>query len=166
MIPQGPLIQGHVKVMSKYSENPPFSKGEAGSPFGCMLRALRENPERTEFIGINVKIFQLIAFIIAGFFSGLAGALSALFTRSTFPDFIYWTKSAEALIMALLGGIYTFVGPAVGASVLLIMDKWITSYTEYWPFFLGGFLIILLYFFPGGVMGFIIEKFQGLEKRI
>ena len=84
------------------------------SPFGRVLTAIRENPERAEFVGINVRRYQLAAFTVAGAFAGFAGALFGLFNRGVFPDFAHWSKSAEVLIMAILGGMGHFWGPAVG----------------------------------------------------
>jgi branched-chain amino acid transport system permease protein len=124
-----------------------------GSPFGRILTTIRENPERAEFIGVNVRRFELAAFVIAGAFAGLAGALFGIFNRGVFPDFVYWPKSSEALIMTILGGMNYFYGPAVGALVLLVLNQQITSYTQYWPFILGTILIVLLFAFPGGIVG-------------
>jgi branched-chain amino acid transport system permease protein len=124
-----------------------------GSPFGRILTTIRENPERAEFIGVNVRRYELIVFVIAGAFAGLAGGLFGIFNRGVFPDFAYWTKSSEVLIMAILGGIGHFWGPAVGALVLLVLNQQITSYTQYWPFILGSILIVLLFVFPGGIVG-------------
>ncbi|UCF92303.1 MAG: branched-chain amino acid ABC transporter permease [Desulfobacterales bacterium] len=125
------------------------------SPFGRILTTIRENPERTEFIGINVKLYQLLAFIIAGFFSAVAGAIFGVFNHSVFPDILFWSASAEVLIMTLLGGMYSFFGPVVGAAVLLYLRMQVASYTEYWPLILGTMLALLLFFFPGGIVGFI-----------
>lgn len=80
------------------------------SPFGRILTVIRENPERAEFIGIDVRRYQLAAFAVAGAFAGLAGALFGIFNRGVFPDFAYWTKSAEVLIMTILGGMGHFWG--------------------------------------------------------
>jgi len=124
-----------------------------GSPFGRILTTIRENPERAEFIGVHVRRWELLAFVLAGAFAGLAGGLFGIFNRGVFPDFIYWTKSSEVLIMAILGGMGYFYGPAVGALVLLVLNQQITSYTEYWPFVLGSILIVLLFAFPGGLVG-------------
>jgi branched-chain amino acid transport system permease protein len=124
-----------------------------GSPFGRMLTIIRENPERAEFIGVNVRRYELAAFTLAGVFAGLAGALFGIFNRGVFPDFAYWTKSSEVLIMTLLGGMGTFYGPALGALVLILLNQQIVSYTEYWPFVLGTILIVLLFAFPGGLAG-------------
>ena len=132
------------------------------SPFGRILTTIRENPERAEFIGVNVRRWELIAFIIAGAFAGLAGGLFGIFNRGVFPDFAYWPKSSEVLIMTILGGMGHFWGPAVGALVLLVLNQQITSYTEYWPFILGTMLIVLLFAFPGGIVGAL----HGAARRL
>src|SRR5262245_44165964 len=129
-----------------------------GSPFGRMLTTIRENPERAEFIGVNVRRYELLAFVLAGAFAGLAGGLFGIFNRGVFPDFAYWTKSSEVLIMTLLGGMGAFFGPAVGALALLWLNQQIVSYTEYWPLILGVILVILLFAFPGGLAG-AVEMF-------
>src|SRR6185503_10203961 len=123
------------------------------SPFGRMLTTIRENAERAEFIGVNVRRYELAAFVIAGAFAGLAGGLFGIFNRGVFPDFAYWTKSSEVLIMTLLGGMGTFYGPAVGAVVLILLNQQIVSYTQYWPLVLGSILVLLLFVFPGGLAG-------------
>lgn len=128
------------------------------SPFGRILTTIRENPERTEFIGVNVKLFQLLAFIVSGLFAAISGALFGIFNHSLFPDLLYWPQSAEVLIMSLLGGIYSFLGPLVGAAIILYMRMLVTSYTQYWPFIMGTILALLLFFFPGGIVGFFREK--------
>ncbi|HZB93962.1 MAG TPA: branched-chain amino acid ABC transporter permease, partial [Stellaceae bacterium] len=85
------------------------------SPFGRMLTTIRDNPERAAFIGLNVRLYELAAFVVAGGFAGFAGALYAIFNRGVFADYVFWSKSAEVMIMAILGGINYFWGPAVGA---------------------------------------------------
>ena len=126
-----------------------------GSPFGRMLTTIRENAERAEFIGVNVRRYELAAFVLAGAFAGLAGGLFGIFNRGVFPDFAYWTNSSEVLIMTLLGGMGAFFGPALGALVLLWLNQQIVSYTQYWPLILGTILIALLFVFPGGLAGAI-----------
>ncbi len=123
------------------------------SPFGRMLTTIRENAERAEFIGVNVRRYELAAFVLAGAFAGLAGGLFGIFNRGVFPDFAYWTKSSEVLIMTLLGGMGTFLGPSIGALVLILLNQQIVSYTEYWPLVLGTVLVVLLFGFPGGIAG-------------
>ena len=136
-----------------------------GSPFGRILTTIRENPERAEFIGVNVRRYELVAFVIAGAFAGLAGGLFGIFNRGVFPDFAYWPKSSEVLIMTILGGMGHFYGPAVGALVLLVLNQQITSYTQYWPFILGSILIVLLFVFPGGIVGAFDTAWHRLRPR-
>jgi branched-chain amino acid transport system permease protein len=133
-----------------------------GSPFGRMLATIRENAERAEFIGVNVRRYELAAFVLAGAFAGLAGGLFGIFNRGVFPDFAYWTKSAEVLIMTLLGGMGTFYGPAIGAMVLILLNQQIVAHTQYWPFVLGTILVILLFVFPGGLAGAV----QAAARRV
>jgi branched-chain amino acid transport system permease protein len=123
------------------------------SPFGLMLTTIRENPERAASIGLNVRGYELAAFVAAGGFAGIAGALFGIFNRGVFADFVYWPKSAEVMIMTILGGIDYFWGPVVGAATLVLLNQEITSYTEYWPLALGIILVILLFVFPGGIVG-------------
>lgn len=132
------------------------------SPFGRMLEVIRENRERAEFIGLDVRRYELAAFVLAGTFAGVAGALFGTFNRGVFPDFAYWSKSAEVLIMVILGGMGHFWGPAVGAATLLWLHQQITSYTQFWPFVLGTILIVLLFAFPGGMVGAL----DALRRRI
>ena len=100
-----------------------------------------------------MRLYQLIVFSLAGGFAGLAGGLFGIFNRGVFPDFCYWPKSAEVLIMTILGGIHNFWGPSVGAAIIILLNQYIVSYTEYWPFVLGLILLVLLFAFPGGVVG-------------
>ena len=134
------------------------------SPFGRMLTSIRDNAERAQFNGTNVRLYQLIVFTIAGGFAGLAGGLFGIFNRGVFPDFCYWPKSAEVLIMTILGGIHSFWGPSVGAAILILLNQYIVSYTEYWPFVLGTILLVLLFGFPGGVVGAIEDLFRRLRS--
>ncbi|HKZ06696.1 MAG TPA: branched-chain amino acid ABC transporter permease [Methylomirabilota bacterium] len=135
------------------------------SPFGRMLTTIRENPERAEFIGVNVRRYELAAFVLAGAFAGLAGGLFGIFNRGVFPDFAYWTKSSEVLIMTLLGGMGTFAGPSVGALVLLWLNQQIVSYTQYWPLILGSILVLLLFVFPGGIAGAVEGLWRWTRRR-
>jgi branched-chain amino acid transport system permease protein len=123
------------------------------SPFGRVLTTIRENPERAAFIGVNVRGYELAAFTAAGIFAGFSGALFGIFNRGVFADYVFWSKSADVMIMTILGGMNHFWGPAIGAAVLTILNQQITAITEYWPFFLGVMLVLLLFVFPGGIAG-------------
>jgi branched-chain amino acid transport system permease protein len=135
------------------------------SPFGLMLTTIRENPERAASIGLNVRGYELAAFVVAGGFAGIAGALFGIFNRGVFADFVYWPKSAEVMIMTILGGIDHFWGPVVGAATLVLLNQEITSYTEYWPFVLGSMLLVLLFVFPGGIVGGLTTGVAWLRRR-
>ncbi|MGH7059827.1 MAG: branched-chain amino acid ABC transporter permease, partial [Stellaceae bacterium] len=136
------------------------------SPFGRMLTTIRDNPERAAFIGLNVRAYQLAAFVVAGSFAGLAGALYGIFSRGVFTDYVFWSKSAEVVIMAILGGINFFWGPPVGALALVWLNQQITDYTQYWPFVLGTILLVLLFVFPGGLVGGLVAGYRSARRRL
>ena len=135
------------------------------SPFGRMLTTIRENPERAASIGLDVRRYELAAFVAAGGFAGIAGALFGIFNRGVFADYVYWPKSAEVMIMTILGGIDYFWGPVVGAATLVLLNQEITSYTQYWPFVLGIILLVLLFVFPGGIVGGLATGFAWLRRK-
>jgi len=135
------------------------------SPFGRVLTTIRENPERAAFIGVNVRRYELAAFVVAGGFAGIAGALFGILNRGVFADYVYWPKSAEVMIMTILGGMEYFWGPVVGAATLVLLNQQITSYTQYWPFVLGVILLVLLFVFPGGIVGGIVAGVARLRRR-
>jgi len=134
------------------------------SPFGKTLQAMRENAQRAESIGINVRLYQLSTFVLSGFFLGVAGSLFCGFNKNVFPNYAHWIKSTEMLVVCLLGGIYNFFGPIVGSIVYLFLDKVITGYTQFWPLVLGLIIILLLLFLRGGIAGFIAER-MALRRR-
>ena len=123
------------------------------SPFGLTLRAIRENAERAEFSGIRVRRTVFIAFVIAGFFAGLAGALLAPLEQTIAPTAAHWTKSAEPVMATLIGGPLAFAGPIVGAAVYLGLKEIIVRFTEYWLLVFGLVLLATVLAFRGGVLG-------------
>jgi branched-chain amino acid transport system permease protein len=128
------------------------------SPFGTTLQAIRDNPARCSAIGVNVRRHQLTAIVVATFFAGVAGVLFVVLEQSVFPDLLFWVLSLEAFIMILLGGWFTFAGPIIGAAITVALRTFVGVYTEYWTMILGILLILLIFFLPEGVMGFIGEK--------
>lgn len=124
------------------------------SPFGFTLRALRANPRRVQYIGVNVRAHQLAAFVVSGAFAGLAGGLFALSTGNVFPGWLNWTASATPIVMAVLGGVHTFLGPAVGAAVYVVLEVLISGKTEYWPLAMGVIIVVLVLLMPEGLSGF------------
>jgi len=130
------------------------------SPFGNTLQAIRDNPQRCEAVGINVRRYQLLGIVIATFFAGVAGVLFVVLERSVFADLLFWTLSLEIFIMCLLGGWFTFAGPILGAAIIVALRTFVGIFTEYWTLILGIMLILVIFFLPEGVMGF----FQGFFK--
>jgi branched-chain amino acid transport system permease protein len=135
------------------------------SPFGLILRTMRENAERANFIGVNVNNYRLVAFVISAFFSGVAGALFTFLETSLSPEILFWSASGEVILMGLLGGMSLFLGPALGAAIMVLLNSFLTSYTEYWGMFLGVTLVLIVLFIPEGVGGLIKEKLGGFSKR-
>jgi len=130
------------------------------SPFGLTLKAIRESPERAEFTGIPVRRYRLMVFVISAAFSGLAGAIFAPFERAITPQITFWSKSAEPVLMSLLGGMRVFLGPAVGAAIFMFIKEVISSYTEFWAIALGTVLIVLVIFLPGGIAHFAYAQLR------
>ena len=126
------------------------------SPFGYALKAVRENPRRARYIGIDVRRHQLAAFVISGAFSGVAGSLFAFYNGSVFPDFAYFTKSFEPLVVALLGGVQSFFGPLAGAFGFKILE-WLISrqWPVYWPLVLGAIVVVVIVVLPSGFVGLV-----------
>ncbi|HEY8251489.1 MAG TPA: branched-chain amino acid ABC transporter permease [Burkholderiales bacterium] len=123
------------------------------SPFGYTLRALRTNARRVQYIGVDVRTHQLAAFIITGAFAGLAGGLFALSNGNVFPGWLNWTASATPIVMAVLGGVHTFLGPALGAAVYVVLEVLISGKTEYWPLAMGIIILVLVLLMPQGLTG-------------
>jgi branched-chain amino acid transport system permease protein len=134
------------------------------SPFGSGLKAIRENPLRAEAIGINVLLHRWVIFIIAGFFSGVAGALLAFFQRSIFPDAALFTKSFDPLVTTVLGGVGNFFGPVVGSIFLVLLERFVVRFTEHWLLVVGGLVIIVVIGFSRGITGFDISRFFGRRR--
>ena len=128
------------------------------SSFGLILRAISENPERVAFCGVDVRRHRLAAFVIAGAFAGLAGALFAPFNRVANPDLLHWSQSAEPVLMTILGGAGYFLGPFFGAAVFVLLETWITSFTDRWMLVLGIVLALLVMFFRRGVLGTLLDR--------
>ena len=124
------------------------------APLGYAMRAGRDSPMRADAIGIDVKRVQWVAFVIAGVFAGVAGALYAFSKGSISPETLHVSRSVDGLVMVLLGGIQTLAGPIVGAVSFTWLHDVIARNTEYWRAMLGGIILLLVLLFPEGLAGF------------
>lgn len=124
------------------------------APLGYALRAMRDSALRADAIGIDVRRVQWTAFVIAGLFAGLAGALFAFSKGGVAPDAMSVTKSVDALVMVLLGGVQTLAGPVVGAAAFTWLHDTVARNTEYWRALLGATMLVLVLLFPQGIAGY------------
>jgi branched-chain amino acid transport system permease protein len=121
------------------------------SQFGLLLGGIRQSERRMAAIGVSTYRYKLTAFVIAGMGAGLAGALMANYSKFVSPDMLHWTKSGDLMIMIIIGGTGTLIGPALGAAVLVGLETFLTSWTEHWKFILGPILIVIVLFSTGGL---------------
>lgn len=134
------------------------------SPFGKALQAIRDNETRAEFIGIRIRRYRLIAFVVSGVFAGVAGALWAPLNGLATPDVLVWTFSGEIVFMAVLGGFHNFIGPIVGAVAFTYLKTYAVGFTVYWQLLLGTVLVVLVLALPRGIMGTVerlVAKVRG-----
>ena len=125
------------------------------SPFGLCLRAVRDNPDKAESLGVGVRRHRLAAFVIAGTFGAVGGALLPVPTGLADPLLAYWTHSGNLVFMLLLGGFAHFFGPILGAFVFIFLQDQVMSLTQYWRVVFGAILAAIVIFFPRGLMGLI-----------
>jgi branched-chain amino acid transport system permease protein len=128
------------------------------SPFGRTLIAIRENERRARFLGIPIDHHIWISWVISCCFVSLAGALYALLNNFVDPRALYWTQSGDFVIMAVLGGMRSFWGPLLGAAIFVVLQDYLSSATENWMSFLGLFFVLVVLFFPRGILGIIRRK--------
>jgi branched-chain amino acid transport system permease protein len=129
------------------------------APFGFALRAARDSELRADAIGIDTQRTRWLAFSVGGFFAGIAGALHAFHKGSVFPTTLSIPVSVDALIMVLLGGLQTLIGPVVGALAYHALSTELTRLTDHWRLLLGLAIVILAIAFPAGIVGFARRRF-------
>lgn len=122
------------------------------SPFGYALRMLKDNQNRTSFLGIDTRRVMLLNFVIAGAFAGLAGALWGPFQRSVSPALLSWHQSGVPVFMTLIGGAGYFAGPLVGSIIYTSLNAYVTTFTIYWPMTIGLVILGMVLFLPGGLL--------------
>jgi len=127
------------------------------SPFGHVLQAVRENEHRALSCGYETSNVRWMAFIISGSISGLAGGLYALYLHFVGIETLYWITSGQVVMITLLGGMGTFIGPFIGAGVFLFLEDVLSALTANWMIFLGTVFVLCVLFFPSGIWGTIKE---------
>jgi branched-chain amino acid transport system permease protein len=132
------------------------------SPIGYALRASRDSVDRAEAMGLNVSLVQCLGFVVAAGFAGLAGALFVFSKGSISPDALGVSKSVDGLVMVMLGGVHTLVGPLVGAVTFTALQDSLTRSTDYWRALLGGSILLIVLLFPQGIAGSV----QALWRRV
>jgi branched-chain amino acid transport system permease protein len=125
------------------------------SPFGQVLQAVRENEPRARSCGYETIKVRWLAFVISGAISGLAGGLHAIYLHFVGIDTLYWTTSGQVVMMTLLGGMGSFIGPFIGAGIFLYLEDVLSALTSNWMIFLGVIFVLCVLFFPAGVWGTI-----------
>jgi branched-chain amino acid transport system permease protein len=128
------------------------------SPFGRTLVAIRENERRARFLGIPVEQHIWLSFVISCFFASLAGTLFALLSNFTDPRALRWDQSGNFVIMAVLGGMRSFWGPLIGAAIFVVLQDYVSSQTENWMSFIGLFFMLVVLFFPRGILGIVKRR--------
>ncbi len=135
------------------------------SPFGLHLVAIRENPIKAEYLGVRVRLFRLLAFLISAFYGAIGGVILAINTGQADPELAYWTHSGELVFMTVLGGFANFFGPVLGAFAFIFLKSELMGITQYWRFFLGATLALIVIVFPRGLMGLALDAWQKLVRR-
>lgn len=125
------------------------------SRFGMVVRAVKDNERRVRALGIAPYRYKLVCFVIAGAGAGLAGALLANQSGFVSPALLHWSRSGEIMVMVILGGIGTLYGPVFGAAVFLLLEEFLSGYTQHWALALGPILILVVLFAKRGVYGWL-----------
>ena len=131
------------------------------SSFGLALQAIRDNPERASFIGLSTRQHQLLAFVIAGFFAGVAGTLYAFFAGTISPQIADWSASARPFLSNVIGGVQSFWGPALGVFVLETIESQVGRFTEHSLLATGILALVVGIYLPQGIVGLM----RGLWQR-
>ena len=127
------------------------------SPFGYTLRLIRDNPQRANFLGVNVLRMKLGVFVLAGAMASVGGMMLSLFVSGAYPEFGFWTTSGEAIFMIMLGGTQLFVGPIIGAVLLRMLEHFVSIYTEYHGLVLGIVILAIVLGLKQGVADYIVD---------
>src|SRR5947209_4518189 len=131
------------------------------SRFGLLIQGARSNERRMRAIGFPTYRYKLTCFVIAGTVCGLAGALLANHTDFISPAIMHWTRSGDLIVMAVLGGMGTVLGPVLGAAALLVLEEVLSGVTEYWQIIIGPIFLLVVLFARGGIDGLLAGVGRG-----
>lgn len=134
------------------------------SPFGYALRGIRESETRMLALGYDAWLYKYLAFVLASSFAGLAGAMYAYYNKFVGIDYLHVVRSAEALLMVILGGAGTLVGPAIGAALIVLLENVISNYTQRWLLVLGAIYVVVTLLAPKGLVGLVVDRWQRRSK--
>jgi branched-chain amino acid transport system permease protein len=132
-----------------------FCRSVVASPAGATLQAIRENERKAQALGYNPRAYKIGVFVVSGFFGGLAGALYAPFAGFASTDLFFWLLSGQVLVMVIVGGAGTLAGPILGAAFFLLLEHYLSSFTDSWALILGVIFIGFVIFVPQGVWGLV-----------
>ncbi|ATY85456.1 branched-chain amino acid ABC transporter permease [Kyrpidia spormannii] len=132
-----------------------FLRVFVNSPAGRIVQGVMDNENRMTALGYNVRFYKVLAYTVAGAIAGLAGSLYAYFNLFVSPELTGWMFSGQVMMMVIIGGVGTLMGPAVGAALFIILQNFISSYTERWPIILGALLVTLVLVGRGGIVHWV-----------
>ena len=131
------------------------------SRFGRVMEACRDNERRAKSLGYDTFRYRLVAFMISGGIAGLAGAMHMNLQKFVSPDELHWIVSGDLLIMVIVGGANSLIGPIVGTSVFVLLEEGISNYTEHWMAIFGPLLVLVVLFGRRGIYGLIRPRGEG-----
>ena len=135
------------------------------SPFGKLLQAFRENEERARACGFNTTLVKFFSLVLSAFYAGLAGALNTIYLGYVPLTTLFWLTSGTMVMMAILGGKGTFLGPLIGVGVFLFLQNTISVFTPRWEVFVGTIFVFIILLFPAGIMGTIRDKYSAYKTK-
>ena len=130
------------------------------SPFGAVLAGIRENEAKTVALGYNTRAYKITTVVLAYGFGGLAGALYAGFAGYASPELFFWLTSGQVLIMVVVGGAGTLIGPILGAAFFVVLEHQLSQVTDLWPLIFGSVFIAFVLFAPQGIWGLVGRRLQ------